>query len=205
MYDAGNSKYTYKGTDILKNKLNIQDEELLKEYETRIVAFKIATINSQKLPQGYTPERLRFIHKYLFEDIFDFAGEYRQENITKDNFRFSEYEYIEENIERIFKSINIPEMKKMPFQKFVETISYIMTELNVLHPFREGNGRTIREFVREYANSKSKDLSIGEFEFNWSNVNIELLEESIRYARAFRSCFEIEFDKALTPVNNMKL
>ena len=88
MYEAGNSKYTYKGTDILKNKLNIQDEELLKEYETRIVAFKIATINSQKLPQGYTPERLRFIHKYLFEDIFDFAGEYRQENITKDNFRF---------------------------------------------------------------------------------------------------------------------
>ena len=149
MYDAGNSKYTYKGTDILKNKLNIQDEELLKEYETRIVAFKIATINSQKLPQGYTPERLKFIHKYLFEDIFDFAGEYRQENITKDNFRFSEYEYIEENIERIFKSINISEMKKMPFSKFVETISYIMTELNVLHPFREGNGRTIRELVRE--------------------------------------------------------
>ena len=149
MYDAINSKYTYKGTDILKNKLNIQDEELLKEYETRIVAFKIATINSQKLPAGYTPERLKFIHKYLFEDIFDFAGEYRQENITKENFRFSEYEYIEENIERIFKSINIDEMKKMPFQKFVETISYIMTELNVLHPFREGNGRTIRELVRE--------------------------------------------------------
>ena len=40
-------------------------------------------------------------------------------------------------------------MKKMPFNKFVETISYIMTELNVLHPFREGNGRTIRELVRE--------------------------------------------------------
>lgn len=149
MYNSINSKYTYKGTDVLKNKLNIQDEELLKEYETRLVAFKIATINSVKLPQGYTPERLKFIHKYLFDEIFYFAGEYRQENITKDNFRFSEFEYIEDNIQRIFNNIKIEEMKKLSFDKFVKHISYIMTELNVLHPFREGNGRTIRELVRE--------------------------------------------------------
>lgn len=149
MYSSINSKYTYKGTDVLKNKLNIQDEELLKEYETRLVAFKIATISSANLPKGYTPERLKFIHKYLFDEIFYFAGEYRQENITKENFRFSEFEYIEDNIQRIFNNIKIEEMKKLPFDKFVKHISYIMTELNVLHPFREGNGRTIRELVRE--------------------------------------------------------
>ena len=149
MYDAINSKYTYKGTDILKNKLGIKDEKLLKEYETRIVAFKIATISTVILPMDYTPERLKFIHKYLFEDIFYFAGEYREENITKGNFRFSEFEYIEENIQRIFNNIKIDEMKKMSFNDFVKQISYIMTELNVLHPFREGNGRTIRELVRE--------------------------------------------------------
>ena len=92
---------------------------------------------------------LKFIHKYLFDDIFYFAGEYREENITKGNFRFSEFEYIEENIQRIFNNIKIDEMKKMSFNDFVKQISYIMTELNVLHPFREGNGRTIRELVRE--------------------------------------------------------
>ena len=107
MYDAINSKYTYKGTDILKNKLNIQDEELLKEYETRIVAFKIATISTLTINMGYTPERLKFIHKYLFEDIFYFAGEYRQENITKGNFRFSEYVYIEDNIKQIFEKFDM--------------------------------------------------------------------------------------------------
>lgn len=149
MYDAINSKYTYKGTDVLKNKLGIKDEKLLKEYETRIVAFKIATISTLTLPMDYTPERLKFIHKYLFEDIFYFAGEYRQENITKENFRFSEYEYIEDNINKIFSKINIEEMKKMSFKDFIERLSYIMTELNVLHPFREGNGRTIRELIRE--------------------------------------------------------
>ncbi len=149
MYDAINSKYTYKGTDVLKNKLGIKDEKLLKEYETRIVAFKIATISTLTLPMDYTPDRLKFIHKYLFEDIFYFAGEYRQENITKENFRFSEYEYIEDNINKIFSKINIEEMKKMSFKDFIERLSYIMTELNVLHPFREGNGRTIRELIRE--------------------------------------------------------
>ena len=128
MYSSINSKYTYKGTDVLKNKLNIQDEELLKEYETRLVAFKIATISSANLPKGYTPERLKFIHKYLFDDIFYFAGEYRQENITKGNFRFSEFEYIEDNIQRIFNNIKIEEMKRLPFDKFVKHISYIMTE-----------------------------------------------------------------------------
>lgn len=149
MYDAINSKYTYKGTDVLKNKLGIKDEKLLKEYETRIVAFKIATISTLTLPMDYTPDRLKFIHKYLFEDIFYFAGEYRQENITKENFRFSEYEYIEDNINKIFSKINIEEMKRMSFKDFIERLSYIMTELNVLHPFREGNGRTIRELIRE--------------------------------------------------------
>ncbi len=149
MYDAINSKYTYKGTDILKNKLDIKDEELLKEYETRIVAFKIATISTLTIKMEYSPERLKFIHKYLFEDIFYFAGEYRQENITKGNFRFSEYVYIEDNIKQIFQKIDIEEMKKMSFNEFIKILSYIMTELNVLHPFREGNGRTIRELIRE--------------------------------------------------------
>lgn len=98
---------------------------------------------------GYTPERLKFIHKYLFEDIFYFAGEYRQENITKGNFRFSEYVYIEDNIKQIFEKIDINKMRIMSFNEFIKTLSYIMTELNVLHPFREGNGRTIRELIRE--------------------------------------------------------
>ncbi len=149
MYDAINSKYTYKGTEVLRNKMGIRDEKLLEEYETKIVAFKIATISTKTISMPYTPERLKFIHKYLFDEVYEFAGEYRGENITKDNFRFAEFQYIEDNIKQIFQKIDIEEMKKMSFKEFVERISYIMTELNVLHPFREGNGRTIRELVRE--------------------------------------------------------
>lgn len=174
MYDAINSKYTYKGTDILKNKLDIKNEKILKEYETRIVAFKIATISTLTINMDYTPERLKFIHKYLFEDIFYFAGEYRQENITKGNFRFSEYVYIEDNIKQIFEKIDIDKMRRMSFEEFIKILSYIMTELNVLHPFREGNGRTIRELIREIC------FDLG-YVIDWYEINHDdILKASVK-------------------------
>ncbi len=173
MYEAIDSKYTYKGTDILKNKLNIMDEDLLKEYQTKVVAFKLSTINYIKMDNNFDENKLRFIHKYLFDEVYYFAGEYRQENITKGNFRFSEYIYIEENLKKIMREINIDELKKLPFDEYVTRISYFMTELNVLHPFREGNGRTIREFIRELCSECG-------YVINWSEVDYDdILKASI--------------------------
>ena len=89
MYDAINSRYTYKGSQVLKNKLNIKSEKKLKEYETKMVAFKLLTIQKLKFNRTYDENHLRFIHQYLFFEIYDFAGKYRLENITKENFLFS--------------------------------------------------------------------------------------------------------------------
>lgn len=102
MYDAINSIYTYKGTNVLKNKLNIKSEEKLKEYETKVVALKLASIDKANIKRTFDKNHLINIHKYLFEDVYDFAGKYRKENITKENFRFSEYYYIEDNIDYVF-------------------------------------------------------------------------------------------------------
>ena len=139
MYDVRNSRYTYKGTDILVNKLDIKDEEMLKKYEKKMVAFKLATINQVEFPNKFDEKRLKFIHNYLFCDVYDFAGMYRLENIIKENFVFSQYEYIEENLKKLMKEINVDKLKKLPFEEFIKKISYYMTELNVIHPFREGN------------------------------------------------------------------
>ncbi len=166
MYEAVDSKYTYKGTDILKNKLNIMDEDLLKEYQTKVVGFKLSTINYVKMNDKFDSKRLKFIHKYLFDEVYFFGGEYRQENISKDNFRFSEYVYIEGNTDKIMSEINVEELKKLSFEDFTEKVSYIMTELNVLHPFREGNGRTIREFIRELCDECG-------YLINWSEVDYQ--------------------------------
>jgi cell filamentation protein len=151
LYDVINSRYTYENSDVIRNKLNIKDENLLKEYETSIVSLKLASLYKNKKVYDFNEKGLKAIHKYLFEEVYDFAGEYRLENIVKENFRFSEYEYIEENITKIMKKIDIESVKKLDLQNLCKFLSEIMTDLNVLHPFREGNGRTIREFIRQIA------------------------------------------------------
>lgn len=74
------------------------------------------------------------IHKYLFEDVYEFAGEIRKENISKSNFRFASAVYLEEALKQI---------DKMPQSNFDEIINKYV-EMNIAHPFREGNGRSTR-------------------------------------------------------------
>lgn len=166
MYDSIGSKYTYKNSDVIKNKLNIKNAETLKKYETKMVAFKLAAIRFEKIEKTFDEEHIKKIHKYLFEDIYEFAGQYRLENITKDNFRFSEYEYIPENLRKIVQKIKLEEFKEMDFYKLLKKISEIMTDLNVLHPFREGNGRTIREFIRQLLNELGYDVDFSKVDYN---------------------------------------
>ena len=191
MYDAINSRYTYKNSSVLKNKLNITVEEKLKEYETKMVAFKLATINSAPFKRTYDKQHLRAIHKYLFEDVYDFAGEYRLENITKDNFIFSQYQFIEENIEEVFKKTNIKGLENLSFEELITRLSEFMTDLNVLHPFREGNGRATREFIREFLDKLGYEINWFEIDYNDilsasmlavidDTKQIELLKRSIK-------------------------
>lgn len=173
MYDVINSIYTYKESNTLKNKLGIKDEKKLKKYETEMVAFKLSTIKDANIKRDYDKNHLIAIHKHLFGEVYDFAGEYRKENITKQNFRFSEFEYIQENIDYILRKINISKLKELDFDNLVIYISQIMTDLNVLHPFREGNGRATREFIRELL----EDLG---YEINWFLIDYDkILKASI--------------------------
>ena len=75
----------------------------------------------------------------MFCDVYDFAGMYRLENIIKENFVFSQYEYIEKNLTKLMREIDVETLKDLSFDEFIKKISYYMTELNVIHPFREGN------------------------------------------------------------------
>ena len=108
------------------------------------------------------------IHKKLFGDVYFFAGEFRKENIAKGSFRFADYRYINDEIVKIFEKIlkdkDLIE-KKVSKDILAEKLAYYSAELNVLHPFREGNGRTIREYIRQMA------LYIG-YNMNYSRIKV---------------------------------
>ena len=122
---------------ILENKLNITNPAELAREEERISKtrakemFETGYLNT--LEAG-TFETLKKIHKFLFEEIYEFAGNLRKVNIAKGNFRFTPLAYLEESVKNI---------EKMPQSTYEEAIEKYV-EMNIAHPFREGNGRSTR-------------------------------------------------------------
>ncbi len=122
---------------MLDNKLGIDNPVELAKIEEKITKKKAIQLFETKELENIeigTFEGLSTIHKYLFEDIYEFAGKIRRENISKNNFRFASVMYLEEALEKI---------DKMPQSNFDEIIDKYI-EMNIAHPFREGNGRSTR-------------------------------------------------------------
>ena len=122
---------------ILKNKLNITDPIELAKIEEKLSKQKAKQLydsgDIDKAEAG-TFKGLAYIHRYLFEDIYDFAGKVRDVNISKGGFRFAPVMYLQESLKHI---------DKMPQSNFDEIIEKYV-EMNIAHPFREGNGRSMR-------------------------------------------------------------
>jgi len=122
---------------MLKNKLGIDDSIELARMEekiTKIKAIELFETGKLDLFEVGTFKGLAQIHEYLFEDVYDFAGKIRTENISKSNFRFASAMYLEDALKKI---------DKMPQSNFDEIIEKYI-EMNIAHPFREGNGRSTR-------------------------------------------------------------
>lgn len=122
---------------ILENKLKINNQIELSKVEEKISKQKAKQLfdsgDINKIEIG-TFEGLQYIHKYLFEDIYDFVGKIRTVNIAKNNFRFAPLMYLEHSLKYI---------DTMPQSTFDEIIEKYV-EMNIAHPFREGNGRATR-------------------------------------------------------------
>ena len=152
LYNERNSNYCYPNSNILINKLDIHDKQVLQKYEAKITAAKLLALRYKGIIGNFDAEHLNKIHTYLFEDIYPFAGKYRNENIAKGVFRFAEYEYIESELKKLLDKLKEEKfLNGLSKEKLAERLAYYLSELNVLHPYREGNGRTIREFIRELA------------------------------------------------------
>lgn len=143
--------YCYKGTDVLVNKLNITNDEDLYNAERELVAFRVSAFNDNPLKGNFDFKYLKDIHKYLFQDVYRWAGDIRNCNIAKQDL-FCLTEYIESFGNDVFNKLKgekyfVDYDNETTLDKLVE----LFANINALHAFREGNGRSQRVFIESLA------------------------------------------------------
>ena len=142
--------------------------------------------------ETFDAQHLNKIHSYLFEDIYPFAGKFRNENIAKGVFRFAEFEYIEPELNRLLNEL-IKEnyLQGLSKKDLSERLAYYLSELNVLHPYREGNGRTIREFIRELALKNGYKLNLSKIKpSDFLDASIKSIVDTKDLAELIYRCLE---------------
>ncbi len=151
-YDCLEDPYVYPGTRVLRNKIGIRRQELLSDMERQITETKILMaphVNPDILKGNFDQKHLQAIHKYLFGDIYDWAGELRKQGfISKGQSIFCYAPMIESYARGIFSKMQCENFSQMSVKQCAEKMAYYLSEVNALHPFREGNGRATRLFLR---------------------------------------------------------
>lgn len=141
------ANYCYPKTDLLINKFDILDGDILFQFERKLVALRQAELNSNSVKGMLDFNHFRAIHKYLFQDIFWWAGEVRNCNIAKRDL-FCLVEHIDSYATDIFERLHSDNFYiELSNDDTIKKIVTLFGDINALHPFREGNGRTQREFV----------------------------------------------------------
>lgn len=191
-YKHRNSNYCYPNSDVLVNKLNIHDNKTLHKYEAKITAAKLLALRKKGITGNFDVKHLNSIHTFLFEDIYPFAGKFRNENIAKGVFRFAEYEYIEPELNKLLNKLKEENfLANLTKNKLAEKLAYYLSELNVLHPYREGNGRTIREFIRQLALKNGYILNLSKIlPEEFLQASIKSIVDTQNLANCIRVCLQ---------------
>jgi cell filamentation protein len=161
--------YCYKDSNVLRNKFGLRDAEKLKKVETDFSAARQTDLLNHPVPGRFTAGHLCAIHQYLLGDIYTFAGHFRREDIAKGDTRFLSHREIKRKLSKLIDELHGEKYLSDSDRKIlVSRSAYYMAELNYIHPFRDGNGRAIREFMRVLY------LKNG-YKVNWALVSIDEL------------------------------
>ena len=160
-------KHCYPNSDVLINKYNIRDKELLQKLEIQKCCTKIVglDIRPDRIPYTYDVEHLMRIHKYLFGDIYEWAGEFRKENFYKServlsggSAEYADYYDISPKLTALFQKYDDFEWDKA--ESIEKEVADFLLELWSIHPFREGNTRTCITFLWHYLYGKGIDFKV---------------------------------------------
>ena len=155
----------YEGTNCLINKFNIQNEEQLAKIEASITLAKTAELERNPISTTFDFEHYKQIHRYLFEDLYEWAGNVRTVDISKKGTNFTSSKNIETVAIACFDRLkNYNYFRNVDFEDFVENIVDFYCSTNMLHPFREGNGRTQRIFIAQLIRFCGYDINFSEID-----------------------------------------
>ena len=161
--ELGDSLYCYSGTSILKNKLNIRDEHILEQAELELSGLSSSLIDYAEPP--YNLQYLQAIHTQLFGDLYEWSGQLRQIDISKGDTRFCTFSRIEIETNKLLNSLQQQNyFQDLESKYFIPKLADLYCELNVIHPFREGNGRTQRIFFEHL-------IAYCGYGIDWSKIN----------------------------------
>lgn len=179
--------YTYPNSKVLKNIPAVRDLEKLHLIEHLFVSNRITELAEKPILVN-SMDSIRAIHKYLFQDMYTWAGEYRKVNISKQGHPFMAYQSFPQGQQYINGLIQQFLFRKLSKIEISKQLAVILDDLNHMHPFREGNGRSQREGIRCLALKKGYILELNPvekedvYEAYMAGVihsNLELLEKVI--------------------------
>jgi cell filamentation protein len=171
---SADDHYLDPASGILKNRLGIVDGAMLEEVEASLVAARSYELSRAPLKGAFDLAHLQAIHRYLFHDVYDWAGELRTIDIGKGGNQFSHHAYIAIAATELFKTLAAEEhLSGLAPAVFSQRAAHYLGELNALHAFREGNGRAQREFMSHLAQASGYYIA-------WENMKpADMLQASI--------------------------
>jgi cell filamentation protein len=157
--------YTYPGTDVLRNIPDIHDSQRLAAFEANATTARLAELDAAPLKGRFDVAHLKAIHKFIFQDVYSWAGEFRTVNVSKGGSLFGAAAFVEPALAAILLKLPAERyLKEADLTSFARRAGFYLGEINAVHPFREGNGRAQREFIRELG------IEAG-FMIDWSRIN----------------------------------
>ena len=176
----------YEGTTCLVNKLGIRDEKRLSEVEAQITFAKAVMLEETPIDDDFGFERFKKIHEFLLCDLYEWAGQVRTVDISKKRTKFLDAASVESIGTKCFAKVKNGYFENLSFDEFVKRIAEFYNDVNYIHPFREGNGRTQRiyftQLIRHYG-----------YDINFADVDTDELMIATIQASSGVMDFLIEF------------
>ena len=180
----GSNDFHINENGVLKNKLGAKTNEELESRERDITTFRIAQLKDSPINGNFDLKHLQDIHHFIFSPVYDWAGEIRDGSLAKGGTVFTYPERIAPELNKLFSQLKSENyLQGLNQEEITQRLAYYLGELNVNHPFREGNGRVQRIFISELAEKAG-------YKLDFSNVSqqemIDVVSRSIEPNYAYQ-------------------